>query len=152
MVRGCTVTSLPSRQPSSTRPKAKAFSKQPACVQTTGAPSFFVGTSFRLIFFLTISFSEVLYQVTIKSHPWHFISRTSRFCVLVLSLLQKAGSGTSISQATLLLNPRRLPCLSLFTSRQQSFMHQTYSLYIHTRTIHTLFKASLSAAMKFLRR
>ena len=129
MLPGCTLSSLPSGQPSSIRPKAKAFSKQFGGLQTTGAPSFFVSRSFRLIFFLTISFSEVLHQVTIKSHLWHFISRTSTFCMLALSLLQKAGSRTSISQATLLLNLRRLPCLFLFPSRQQSFMHQTYSLY-----------------------
>lgn len=129
-MRGCTVTSLPSRQPSSTRPKAKAFSKQPACVQTTGAPSFFVATSFRVIFFLTTSFSEVLYQVTIKSHPWHFISRTSRFCVLVLSLLQKAGSGTSISQATLLPGDSLVSPYSLQDSRASCTGHILFT-YIH---------------------
>lgn len=129
MLPGCTLSSLPSGLPFSTQPKAKAFSKQSGCFQTTGAPSFFVSVSFTLIFFLTISFSELLHQVPIKSHLWHFISRTSRFCVLALSLLQKSGSRTDISQATLLLNLRRLPCPSLFTSRQQSFMPQTRSLY-----------------------
>lgn len=70
----------------------------------------------------------MLHHVTIISHLWHFTSRTSRFCMLALSLLQKTESRTSIFQATFLLNLRRLLCLS-FTSRQQSFMHQTHSLY-----------------------
>jgi len=39
-----------------------------------------------------------------------------------------------MSQGAFLLNLRRLPCLSLFTSRQKSSMHQTCCL-------HNLFKA-----------
>lgn len=49
--------------------------------------------------------------------------------MLVLPLLQKAGSRTSISQASLVLNLRKLLQLCLFISRQRSFTHQTYSHY-----------------------
>lgn len=91
---------------------------------SAGAPSFLARSDFfTLILLLTISFSEILHQLTIRSHLWHFISRSSRFCVLVLSLPQKAGSETSISQATSQETPR----LSLFTSRYQNCMYQTYS-------------------------
>lgn len=96
---GGTLSSLPSGQPSSTQPQAKAFSKQSGCGQTTGTPSLLFSNPLTLIFLLTTLFSEVLCQVTIKSRLGHFISETSTLCVLILSLLQKAGSRASISQA-----------------------------------------------------